>query len=199
MIKNIIFDLGNVLLEFKPLDYLKGILKNDVIVDDIYKSIFLSEEWVMLDSGTITQEEAVKQICSRSPKNEMYIKQCMDKWFDILTPIEKNVKILNKLKQKGYKLYILSNFHALAFEIVSNKYDFFKCFDGGIISYKENLLKPQPEIFNRLIEEYNIKAEESLFIDDTLANIEAANSLDFKTIHFNSPNSLEEGLKKIVL
>ncbi|MBZ9688619.1 HAD family phosphatase [Clostridium estertheticum] len=185
MLKNIIFDIGNVLLEFKPLDYLKRTFNDDNIEKLLYKEIFQSEEWLHLDRGTLTQEEAVKIISLRNPNNEIHIKKCMDNWIEILTPIEGTVKTLSQLKEKGYNLYLLSNFHSLAFETICTKYDFFKHFDGGIISYKENLLKPEAEIYTKLLETYKLNADECLFIDDTLVNIEAADKLGIKTIHFN--------------
>ena len=185
MIKNIIFDIGNVLLEFKPLDYLKRTFNDDNIEKILYKEIFQSEEWLHLDRGTLTQDEAIEIISLRNPNHEIHIKKCMDNWIEILTPIESTVKILSQLKEKGYNLYLLSNFHSLAFETICSKYDFFKYFDGGIISYKENLLKPQAEIYTKLLETYNLNADECLFIDDTLVNIEAADRLGIKTIHFN--------------
>ena len=194
MIKNIIFDIGNVLLEFKPLDYLKRTFNDDNIEKLLYKEIFQSEEWLHLDRGILTQEQAVKIISLRNPTYEIHIKKCMDNWIDILTPIEGTVKILNQLKEKGYKLYLLSNFHSLAFETICSKYDFFKHFDGGIISYKENLLKPEAEIYTKLLDTYNLNAEECLFIDDTLVNIEAADRLGIKTLHFESATHMASGI-----
>ena len=194
MIKAIIFDIGNVLLQFNPLEYLKTIFNDDEIEMIIYKEIFQSEEWLHLDRGILTQEEAIKIISMRNPKYNIHIKKCMENWTDILTPIEGTVKILNKLKENGYKLYLLSNFHSLAFNMICTKYDFFKQFDGGIISYKEKLLKPETEIYIKLLDTYNLSAQECLFIDDTLANIEAANKLDINTLHFINSEILEQNL-----
>ena len=197
MIKNIIFDIGNVLLQFKPLEYLKKTFDDDLIEEILYKEIFKSEEWLHLDRGTLTQAEAVNIISLRNPNYKIHIHECMDNWIDLLTPIEGTVKILNELKESGYKLYLLSNFHSLAFETIYSKYDFFKHFDGGIISYKENLLKPEAEIYTKLLETYNLNAEECLFIDDTLANIEAAKRLHINTLHFDNCETLEQNLKEL--
>jgi FMN phosphatase YigB (HAD superfamily) len=198
MIKNIIFDIGNVLLEFKPLDYLKQTFHDDNLETLLYKGIFQCEEWLHLDRGILTQDEAIDVISSRNPKHKAHIKKCMDNWIDILIPIEGTVKILSELKEKGYKLYLLSNFHSLAFETVYSKHDFFKCFHGGIISYKENLLKPESEIYTKLLDTYSLNAEECLFIDDTLINVEAASNLGINTIHFESYESLEKSLSKFI-
>ena len=198
MIKNIIFDIGNVLLEFKPLDYLQRTFNDNNLEKLLYKEIFQGEEWLNLDRGILTQDQAIKVITSRNPNYEVHIKKLLDNWIDILIPIEGTVRILNELKTNGYKLYLLSNFHALAFETVYSQYDFFKNFDGGIISYKENLIKPESEIYTKLLVTYNLNAEECLFIDDTLVNIEAADRLGINTLHFDNFQTLEKNLNKFI-
>lgn len=198
MIKNVIFDIGNVLLEFKPLDYLKRTFNDDNLEKFLYKEVFQCKEWLHLDRGILTQDEVIKVISLRNPMQEVHIKKCMDNWIDILSPIEGTVKILNELNEKGYKLYLLSNFHSLAFETVYSRYDFFKYFDGGIISYKENLLKPESEIYTKLLDTYNLNAEECLFIDDTLVNIEAARRLGINTVHFESCEMLGKSLSEFI-
>lgn len=198
MVKNIIFDIGNVLLQFSPLDYLKTIFHDENIESLVYKEVFQSQEWLELDRGILTQDEALNAISQRNPKYQVHIKKCMDNWIDILTPIEGTVQIVNELKEKGYKLYLLSNFHSLAFETIYSKYEFFKHFDGGVISYKENFLKPETEIYTKLLNTYDLKAKECLFIDDTLVNTQAAHRLGFNTIVFYNYESLKENLNKFI-
>lgn len=195
MYKNIIFDLGNVLLDFNPEEYLKKKIIEADKISEVHKQIFQSEEWQMLDRGTITEEEAVSIIIKRNSANEQFIRLAFDNWYEILTPIEASVNVLRDLKNAQYKLYFLSNFHLLAFEYITKKYDFFNLFDGGIVSYKEKLLKPEEAIYNRLVEEYKIKPEESIFIDDTEVNIECADKLNFGTIIFKDAVDLREKLR----
>ncbi|ERK30867.1 HAD family hydrolase [Clostridium intestinale] len=197
MIKNIVFDLGNVLLDFNPLDYLKAKgIEDSVKCKEIFNEIFKSEEWLMLDRGTITEEEAIRVLCERSKGNSELIKLAMDNWYDILTPIDGTVKILEEIRNAGYNLYVLSNFHLLAYENVTKRYPFFKYFHGDIISYKENVIKPEEEIYIRLIKRYNIIPEETIFIDDTLENVEAAKVFGINGIVFKSPDNLREELKR---
>ncbi|WP_315118174.1 HAD family phosphatase [uncultured Clostridium sp.] len=194
MIKTIIFDLGNVLLNFKPIEYLRSKLSDEIKVQEVYKEIFLSEEWILLDKGDITEEEAVNRICNRSFNNKELIKLCMENWYELLTPIEESVKILEEVKLKGYKTLALSNFHLLAYKNVIERYDFFNYFDGGIISFKEKLLKPENEIYEKLIMTYEINPKETIFIDDTKSNIESAKKLGFKTILFDNSVNLRNEL-----
>lgn len=190
MIKNIIFDLGNVLLNFDPIMYVNTKISDREKAQQVYEVVFTGEEWPMLDRGVITEEEAINRMCGRSTENGELIRSVMYNWYQLLTPIEDNVKVLKKLKHKGYRLYVLSNFHLSAYENVTNRYGFFKYFDGGIISCKEKLLKPEEGIYKRLIKKYNINPEESIFIDDMERNIESAARLGFKTIHYKDSENL---------
>lgn len=192
MIKNVIFDLGNVLLSFNPQNYLRSKIDKESKVQELYNEIFLSAEWPMLDRGTITEEEAVERIVGRSQGNGELIRKCMANWHDILIPMEENIGILKDIKANGYKMFILSNFHSLAYEKVTSRYVFFQLFDGGIISYQENLLKPEKGIYSVLTERYGIKPSESIFVDDTKVNIEGAREVGFETILFDGSINLRE-------
>ena len=194
MIKNIIFDLGNVLLNFEPLEYLYKKIPEKQRAHHIYEEIFKSSEWLMLDRGLINENEAIDRICDRNIVSSQIIRDLMDDWYQMLTPIEGVVDVLKELKRKRYRIYFLSNFHQLAFENVSKRYDFFKSFDGGIVSYKEKLMKPDKDIYDKLMATYEINPNESIFIDDTRENIEGATKLGFKTILFTTDYELREKL-----
>lgn len=196
MIKNVIFDIGNVLLNFEPKEYVKSKVIEEKI-EEIYESIFKSQEWPMLDRGTITEEEAKANIISRKAENEGFINSVFENWYDILTPIESSVGVLKKLKEKGYKVFYLSNFHLAAFEYVTKKHDFFGLFDGGVVSYKEKLLKPEKEIYEIILSEYNLEPNETVFIDDMEVNVKAAINNGMKGIILKNPIDLKGELEKL--
>lgn len=195
--KNIIFDLGNVLLKFQPEEYLRTKIQEEQRVLEVHKELFQSEEWVMLDRGTITEEEARDILAQRSKENGALIRLAFENWYELLTPIEESVEVLQELKQAGYKVYFLSNFHLLAFEHVTQQYGFFDLFDGGIVSYKEKLVKPEAGIYSRILEEYRLKPEESVFIDDTPVNIEGARKAGIQTILLTDSIDLRERLRTL--
>ena len=195
MIKNIIFDIGNVLLDFNPKVYVKSKISEEK-VEEIYKCIFQSDEWPMLDRGTISEKDAKINIINRNIENEKLINLVFENWYDILMPIESSVDVLKKLKQSGYKVYYLSNFHLAAFEYVTKKHDFFECFDGGVVSYKEKLLKPEKEIYEIIIDRYNLKPCQTVFIDDMKENVKAAIKSGLKGIILKNPKDLKDELEK---
>ena len=195
MIKNIIFDIGNVLLDFNPKVYVKSKITEEK-VEEIYKCIFQSDEWPMLDRGTISEEEAKINIINRNIENEELINLVFENWYDILIPIKSSVEVLKQLKQNGYKVYYLSNFHLAAFEYVVKKHDFFEIFDGGVVSYKENLLKPEKEIYEKIVDRYHLEPSQTVFIDDMKENVKAAMKSGLKGILLNNPEKLKAELEE---
>ena len=193
MYKNVIFDLGNVLLDFNPREYLKSKI-SDKKVDEVYKAIFSSEEWVMLDRGTITEKDAIRDIINRNSAYLDEINLAFENWYDLLKPIGDTVEILSSLKENGYNIYYLSNFHELAFGEVTKKNKFFELFDGGVVSYAEKLIKPEEDIYKLILDRYKLNPSETIFVDDMEANVEGANKLGIKTILFKGAKELKEEL-----
>jgi epoxide hydrolase-like predicted phosphatase len=196
MIKNIVFDLGNVLLSFKPANYLDKMgysaeYKNIIITD-----IFKSSEWQLIDKGEMTTGEAIHKISERTSLNPQEIASVFDLRTAILHPIAKNIKMLPALKKRGFKLYFLSNFPDDIFDEVYNRYPFFELFDGGIISARVNVSKPDRKIFEILQDRYSLKAEECLFIDDDELNVRAAGSIGMTGILFMDSADLSELISK---
>jgi len=174
MIKNVVFDLGNVLLSFVPSEYLDKKNYPENIKTKILSEIFNSEEWQMLDRGEITSDEVIDIISSRSTLKREEIAHIFNLRTDILYPLDNNIKFLPLLKKKGYKLYFLSNFPMDIFEEVTSGYYFFKYFDGGVISAHAKFSKPDSRIYKILIEKYSLIPEDCLFIDDLEINVKAA-------------------------
>lgn len=193
VIKNIIFDIGNVLVYYKPIEFLsKKYPQEDVLF--LFSAIFNTQEWLDLDKGTKTETEVIRIFIDRNPEKEAILREVMSDLCSIFTPIESTVKILKLLKTRGYNLLYLSNISNQIYACVFEKYDFFNNFDGGIISAKVNMMKPDTDIFISLIKKYKIDPDESIFIDDTLNNIKTASNLGFETIHLATPDTLQKDL-----
>jgi len=182
MIKNVVFDLGNVLLSFIPSEYFDKKSYPENIKTRILSDIFHSEEWQMLDRGEITTEEVIDIIALRSSLKRDEIAHVFNLRTDILYPLDNNIKLLPNLKKRGYRLYFLSNFPMDIFEEVASGYYFFKYFDGGVISAHAKSSKPDSLIYKILIEKYSLIPEECLFIDDLEKNVKASETLGMKGI-----------------
>lgn len=182
MIKNVVFDLGNVLLSFIPSEYFDKKSYPENIKTRILSDIFHSEEWQMLDRGEITTEEVIDIIALRSSLKRDEIAHVFNLRTDILYPLDNNIKLLPILKKRGYRLYFLSNFPMDIFEEVTSGYYFFKYFDGGVISAHAKSSKPDSLIYKILIEKYSLIPEECLFIDDLKINVKASETLGMKGI-----------------
>lgn len=196
MYKNIVFDLGNVLLSFNPREYLKNKISEDKI-DEVYKAIFSSEEWVMLDMGTISEKDAINNIIKRNSVYRDDINLAFKDWYEILKPIEETVEVLGALKENGYKTYYLSNFHELAFEAVTKNNKFFEIFDGGVVSYAEKIIKPEEAIYKLILDRYKLNPSETIFVDDVEANVEGASKVGIKTILFKDAKELRKCLNDL--
>ena len=196
MIKNIIFDLGNVLLKFQPSEFLLRFTNDVEYIDQFVAKIFRSSTWMDLDRGTISLEIAKNNFISKYPKEKAFLTLFFNHWMEMLTPIEENVKVLKGLRDLGYKTYILSNFIKETFTFIQNNYDIFQLFDGQIISGFEETIKPEKAIYELLLSRYNLLPEESLFIDDVLFFLKPAKKLGMKTIWNKPETDLQEELRK---
>ena len=179
MIKNIIFDLGNVIIRGSTVETLMHFTDDENKAKDLIQYIFKTEEWKLLDLGNISKEEAITQMQKKAPKQyEILIKEVMNKRCEYLVLNNDTIEIAKKLKQKGYRIYVLSNMATFTYEYFQ-EIDFFKLCDGIIISAYEHVVKPNEKIFRTLLDRYALKAEECLFIDDddTGKSFETANRL----------------------
>lgn len=195
MIKNVVFDLGNVLLKFEPEALVSNYIEDPNRAKIVYKNIFKSNEWIELDRGTIREQDAKNIMISRMPEEAENINDITNNWPSILAPIGDNVKLLKILDELNINLYVLSNFHERAYEMMVKKYEFFKIFKGGIVSCYVKQVKPEHEIYKLLLSKYGLLPEETLFIDDMKDNIEAANNLGINTILYETHQDLIKRLQ----
>lgn len=181
---NFIFDIGNVLIDFKPELFLNSLINNPLDKTKINEIIFKSNEWIKLDEGTITPKEACSNFCLREPQYQELIIKTMKKLPEMLTPIAKTVELLPKIKASGHKLYFLSNYHKELSRYIKDKYSFFDLFDGGVFSCDVHMLKPSIEIYQYILDKYGLDPQDCLFFDDTEKNVKAAEKLGIKGIIF---------------
>lgn len=170
MIRNIIFDLGNVIIEGTHSSIIMKLANNEEERKFIREKFLTSPEWNLMDLGEITNDEAIIEIQKRNDiKFKELIEISLHKWYENIVVNEDIVDVARKLKLKNYNIYVLSNM-AKATYLHLKDIEFFKLCDGVVISAYENVKKPDEKIFKILLDRYNLKAEECLFIDDDDTN-----------------------------
>lgn len=176
MIKHIIFDMGNVLLRFDAEATARGAVGNHPELSKIVEYTVFTPEWKQLDKGLLSEEEALSRMIARAPQYQEEITAMMARWTQYLFPVEEMVPLIARLKDKGYSLHLLSN-ASLRFYEYSPSIPAIGMMDTLNVSASMKLLKPQPEIYLRTLEEHHLKANECLFIDDLPENIAGAEAV----------------------
>jgi 2-haloacid dehalogenase len=197
--KAIIFDLGNVLINWDPRHVF-----NDTYFDSVGKRDHFLEKICSMDWNERQDEgrsivEATQELVAQYPEWESSIRDYYGRWTDMLGgAIPETVEIFRRLKETGsYKIYALTNWQAGLFDIALVRYAFLHWFDGRVVSGEEKMRKPEPAFYQRLLDRYNVDPSEALFIDDNLRNIKAAEAMGIRSIHFTSPAALELSLKEL--
>lgn len=177
MIKNIVFDMGKVLVGYDAMRVCRHFMKDEAEMEAVCTSVFVSPEWILLDMGLITEEMALEKMQDRL-KDE-HAKEmaalCLAHWPEYcMWPIKEMEEVIDTLKSQGFGLYICSNASMRLPMEWKKVIPRIETFDGVLFSAEEKCLKPQKEIYLRLFEKYDLKPEECFFVDDLLLNIEGA-------------------------
>jgi 2-haloacid dehalogenase len=191
----IIFDLGGVLIDWNPVYLYEKIFDNETEMKQFLEKI-CTPEWNEEQDAGRTLSEGTDFLIKEYPQHEENIRAYYDRWEEMLGGvIEGTVEIFRKLKDKSeYKLYALTNWSAETFPIALQRYEFLNWFDGVVVSGTEKIRKPFPEFYELLLDRYNLKAEEALFIDDNVRNVHAAKQVGIDSIPFKNPTQLQEEL-----
>ena len=195
-IKNIIFDFGGVLVDWNPVYLYQKEFSSESDMNYFLENICTPEWNIQQDAGR-PLAKATEALQKKHPEYQELIGLYYGRWEEMLGGvIEENVRVLNMLKQK-YPLYGLTNWSAETITIAYNKYDFFNHLKGIVVSGNEKLIKPDLKLYQILLDRYDLKANESLFIDDNAHNIETAQKMGFHTIHLTQNTDLEKEVKEM--
>lgn len=198
MIKNIVFDFGGVLIDWNPR-YLYKNLFDTIEEMEYFLENICTNSWNEQQDAGRSIIEATTSLQNEFPEYEKMIQHYYDNWEKMLNGgIEENVRLLALLKN-NYKLLGLTNWSSETYPIAQRKFPFLQEFEGILVSGEEKMKKPDKEIFNLLLSRYQIKANESLFIDDSIKNIQVAKEIGFQTIHYTTITNLEDELKTLKL
>jgi 2-haloacid dehalogenase len=193
-LQNIIFDFGGVLIDWNPKYLYENVFDTEEEMNYFLENV-CRYDWNVLQDAGRPVSEATMLLQEKHPEYSEQISYYYGRWEEMLGgTIDENVKLIKPLK-KRYKLFGLTNWSAETLPIAIDRYSFFKDLDGIVVSGDEKIVKPDPKIYEVLLSRYNLDAESSLFIDDNADNIETANKMGFKTVHFTDKVNLEHLFK----
>ncbi len=196
-IKNIIFDFGGVLVEWNPRYFYRTYFKTEEEMEYFLGNVCTTEWNTMQDAGR-PLEEGVRLMIEQHPEYQDAIEHYYAEWETMLhSDIPETAELLREVKAAGYGVYGLTNWSAETIGSAFRRYDFFKLFEGIVISGVEKLIKPDHRIYRLLLERYGLTAEECVFIDDNPANIAAAEELGIRGILFTDAASARAQLQEL--
>lgn len=198
MIKTVVFDIGNVLAGFnwQEMYHEKGL--SGEFFDRVTKATVGNPLWNEIDRGVMSTEEIIDGFVATDPEIGDTIRSVLADVHGIVKKLDYAIPWIQDLKSRGYQVLVLSNFGEKPLKDCADAMDFLPYTDGGILSYREKLIKPDPAIYQRLFEKYNLIPNECVFIDDLEKNIEAAKKEGMQGIVFVSKQQAMEDLEKLL-
>lgn len=197
MIKNIVFDIGNVLASFRWKALFEELGFTGEKFERIAAATVLHPTmWNEFDRSLMKDEEIISCCIERAPEYEQEIRHLFDTTEGLVEEYSYSYAWIKELKDRGYRVYLLSNYGKTSFEAAreKKKLSFLPLVDGAVISYEVQIVKPEAGIYKALLEKYGLAAEECVFLDDKPENIEAAVGLGFHGIVVESGGQARKAL-----
>ena len=186
MVRNVIFDIGNVLMDFRWMEYMYSLFGDDKqTIEAVNQAIWRHGTWVSMDEGT-NEATAIEKAVSLVPAHEDEIRRAFVHAGQAMHKQDYAIPWIQELKRMEKRVFYLSNYSAFSIRANRDVLDFLPHMDGGVFSYQVHIVKPNPEIYRLLCEKYNLNAEECLFTDDMPDNIAAAQECGFHAVLFES-------------
>lgn len=197
MIKNIIFDIGNVLAGFTWRKFYAGFGYDEEMVERLGAATVKDPVWEEVDRGVWSEEELVEGFIKNDPSLEPELRRIFENMRGIVEKRDYAIPWVRSLQEAGYRCYYLSNFNRKAHAECADALDFLAYMDGGIMSYQDRLIKPDTRIYQLLLKRFALTAEECVFLDDTEKNLLAAEELGIRTILFRDREQAVSELEKL--
>ena len=197
MIKNVVFDIGNVLTDYTWNKYIHSFGFAEEVCERVAAATVKSKEWAEFDRGVMSVEAVVETLVKNDPGIEKEIREFTADMSGLVEKVDYAIPWIQELKAKGYGVYYLSNFSEKAEKECAHALDFIPYTDGGILSYRDKMVKPEPEIYKCFLERYHLKAEECVFLDDLETNINAARAQGMHGIVFTTREAAVADLEKL--
>jgi putative hydrolase of the HAD superfamily len=198
-VRNVVFDFGGVLVNWRPQEIIDSFYAEPHMRDALRTHAFQHDDWLDMDRGALDEASVVRRCAARMARPERELSALFDHVRAALTPIEPTVALLRELRaRKGLKLYGLSNMSETIFAYLDGRHDFFKLFDGIVVSAAVKMVKPEAAIYEHLRERFELDFAESVFIDDLLRNVESARRAGLPAIQFETTDQARRELEPLL-
>ena len=197
-IRNVIFDFGGVLVTWRPQEIIDAFYAEPELRVAVRTHVFQHDDWLEMDRGTLDERTVIERFAARMGRPRHEMEALFAHVRASLKPIEPTVELLNELHGRGYTLYGLSNMSEPIFAHLEESHEFFKLFDGIVVSAAVKLVKPEPGIYEHLRERFAIDFAESVFIDDLPRNVEGARGLGLAAIQFETTAQVRRALEALL-
>ena len=197
MIKNIVFDIGGVLADYRMKEFLMEKGLDGPMIKRVLKASVMNPYWGRFERGEVTEEETLQAFTAADPEIERELRLAFTNLSGMLVSRDYAIPLVQRLKKAGYGVYYLSNYFKKAYDECGESLAFMPYMDGGIVSFKVGMTKPDQRMFSCFLERFGLTAESCLFVDDTEENVLAARSLGFFGLVFSGVDGLMEELQKL--
>ena len=196
--RNVIFDLGGVVLDWNPDHIVARVQPVPELRASLKAALFGHADWRLFDRGALTEPELIERLQLRIGASRQEVEVILDAVRHSLVVKPETLQLIRALQARGTPLYCLSNMPGSIYAHLRQRHDFWDAFNGIVISGEVQMMKPEPEVFRHLLATFNLRPEESVFIDDLLANIESARQVGLHTVWFKDAAQCRRELDQIL-
>lgn len=196
-IRNVVFDLGGVLIAWRPQEIIDSFYEDPELRAAVRRDAFQHPDWLEMDRGTLDEPALCERFAARLKRPAAEMAALFEHVRASLVPVPATVALVERLRERGYPLYVLSNMSMPMFRHIE-RFAFFRLFTGKVISGAINLVKPERAIYEHLVQSFGLDARETVFIDDLPANVSAAREVGLAAIRFEDVGQCERDLEPLL-
>jgi putative hydrolase of the HAD superfamily len=186
---NVVFDLGGVVLAWQPITIVASVFASPADQALVLREVLGHRDWVELDRGTLPLDDAVARAAARTGIAPRRIEELFDAVPPALVPMPASIELVKAVRHAGRRLYVLSNLHRASFAYLARTDELFGLFDGRVVSCEVGACKPEPAIYQHLLERHALDPLETVFVDDLQVNLDAAAAFGMRTIRFDGADA----------
>ena len=195
----VVFDLGGVLVDWDPRYLFRQLLPDDAAVEAFLADV-CSPEWNAAQDAGRSWAEAVREASERFPEHAELVAAYDERWWETIGgQIDGTVEVLDELRRRGVGLFAITNWSAEKFDLTFPRFDWLAWFDGIVVSGYERIVKPDPRIFQLLVDRHGVDPRAAVYVDDVPANVEAARAIGMTGLVFTTPEQLRADLGELSL